>query len=182
MLRVVALFATSVGMMKHSFLALAALIALSACDMLGHGELDTPQRMEDERQFSRGRLSGDGFDLLGGGDGKTDQGAVLGVNSYLWRATLDTISFMPFQSADPFGGVIITDWYEDPKAAGERFKINALIMDTGLRADGVKVTLFKQRKEADGWRDIETNPELARQIEDTILTRARELRVTNLSR
>ena len=151
--------------------------------MLGRGELDTPQRMEDQRQMDRGKLSGNGVTLFGGSDDAgTAKGAVLGVNSYLWRATLDTLSFMPFASADPFGGVIITDWYEDPKAAGERFKINALIMDTGLRADGVKITLFKQRRDGQDWRDIEANPELGRQIEDTILTRARELRVTNLSR
>ena len=89
---------------------------------------------------------------------------------------------MPFQSADPFGGVIITEWYEDPKTPGERFKVNALILDTGLRADGVKVKLFKQQKQGRNWDDIEVHPELARKLEDTILTRARELRVGALAR
>ena len=80
----------------------------------------------------------------------------LGVNSFLWRATLDTLGFMPLASADPFGGVIITDWYEDPKTKGERFKVNALILDKTLRADGVKITVFKQRLDAKNiWRDTE---------------------------
>ena len=76
----------------------------------------------------------------------------IGVNSYLWRATLDTLSFMPLASADPFGGVIITDWYEDPKAPGERFKVNALILDRSLRADGVKLTVFKQKQVKNAWQ------------------------------
>jgi hypothetical protein len=126
---------------------------------------------------------GGGSTLTGGaglfGGGSKETGPAIGVNSYLWRATLDTLSFMPFASADPFGGVIITDWYEDPKVKGERFKVTALILDKTLRADGIKVTLFKQKLDDKGvWRDTEVNPHVARDLEDTILTRARELRLT----
>ena len=104
-----------------------------------------------------------------------------------WRAfsaaTTRPMSFMPLASADPFGGVIITDWYEDPKAKGERFKVNALILDKTLRADGVKITVFKQHYETKGgWRDTEVPSHLARDLEDTILTRAREMRLAQVSK
>lgn len=135
--------------------------------------------------MERGRLTGeDGWNLLGGssGDDGGTAGARLGVNSFLWRATLDTLSFMPLSSADPFGGVILTEWYEDPKTPGERFKVNAMILDTTLRADAVKVKLFKQARTAQGWQDIAVGPDLSRKLEDTVLTRARELRVAYYAR
>ena len=99
----------------------------------------------------------------------------LGVNSYLWHATLDTLSFMPLQSADPFGGVIITDWYTSPQLPDERMKVTAYILDRHLRADGLKVAVFRQTKTADGWVDAQVNPGTANQLTDAILTRAREL-------
>ena len=175
--------------------ALALILAVSACDGADApkeesgtwaGELadgtDRPLTSEDERRRERGRLSGeDGFNLLGGSKDGGGGGAALGVNSFLWRATLDTLSFMPISSADPFGGTVLTDWYEDPKTPGERFKVNAMITDTALRADAIKVTLFKQREEKGQWRDTEVNPSLPRQLEDTILTRAREIRISKQS-
>jgi hypothetical protein len=112
-------------------------------------------------------------DQAGGGSG-------IGVNSFLWRAALDTISFMPVASADPFGGVILTDWYENTKRAGERFKINIYILDKQLRADGLRVSVFKQRKDKAGWRDIPVADDMAVSIENTILTRARELRLAQV--
>ncbi len=168
--------------MKILILSLLTLFLLSGCDLLKNGVQDTPLTPEDAREARRGKLTGaDGFNLLGGGDDDKEAGARLGVNSYLWRATLDTLSFMPFSAADPFGGTILTEWYEDPAAPGERFKINALILDSTLRADAIKLTLFKQAyAEKDGWRDIKVSPDLARKLENTILTRARELRVNNL--
>ncbi len=167
--------------MKKILLISLVLLSLTACDILKNGVQDTPLTGEDEREARRGKLTGeDGFNLLGGGDNSED-GARLGVNSYLWRATLDTLSFMPFAAADPFGGTVLTDWYEDPAVAGERFKINALIMDSTLRTDAIKLTLFKQAYDVNGgWRDIKVNPEVARKLENTILTRARELRVNRL--
>jgi hypothetical protein len=101
----------------------------------------------------------------------------LGVNSYLWHATLDTLSFLPLQSADPFGGVIITDWYTSPQASSERVKLTVYILDRRLRADGIKVAVFRQTKSAEGWADAQVNPETANKLTDAILTRARELRL-----
>jgi len=106
----------------------------------------------------------------------------LGVNSYLWHATLDTLSFLPLQSADPFGGVIITDWYTSPQAQSERLKVTVYILDRRLRADGIKVAVFRQTKAADGtWTDAAVNPDTATKLTDSILTRARELRLATRS-
>src|ERR1700742_372812 len=90
----------------------------------------------------------------------------LGVNSYLWHASLDTLSFMPLQSADPFGGVIITDWYSDPSDPNERMRVTIYILDRRLRADGLKVTAFRQTHSADGWVDAQVNPDTANKLED----------------
>ena len=105
----------------------------------------------------------------------------LGVNSYLWHATLDTLSFLPLQSADPFGGVIITDWYTSPQASSERLKVTVYILDRRLRADGIKVAVFRQTKAPEGWADAQVNPETATKLTDAILTRARELRLATRS-
>jgi Domain of unknown function (DUF3576) len=105
----------------------------------------------------------------------------LGVNSYLWHATLDTLSFMPLQSEDPFGGVIITDWYTAPQTPNERLKVTIYILDRRLRADGIRIAVFRQTKTADGWADAQVNPETANKLTDAILTRARELRLATRS-
>lgn len=120
----------------------------------------------------------DGLSLFGGGGDTQNQGGI-GVNSFLWRASLDTISFMPLVSADPFGGVIITDWYQDPKAPGERFKLTVYILDKSLRADGVKVAAFRQTKgEGNAWIDAAVDPDTGTKIENAILVRARQLRIS----
>ena len=107
--------------------------------------------------------------------------AGIGVNSFLWRASLDTLAFMPLASADPYGGVIITDWYTNPEKADERFKATVYILDTRLRADGLTVTVFKQTKGADGnWVDSPASNQTGVDIENSILTRARQLRLSNI--
>jgi hypothetical protein len=105
----------------------------------------------------------------------------LGVNSYLWHATLDTLAFMPLQSADPFGGVVITDWYVSPNAADERLKVTIYIMDRTLRADGLKVVVFRQTRVNGVWGDAQPSADTAHKLEDAILTRARELRLASLN-
>ncbi|MBY0355102.1 MAG: DUF3576 domain-containing protein [Rickettsiales bacterium] len=173
--------------MKHfSFVLLSALLILCGCaddgEKLSAGR---PIASDRARWENRGRVTGDedtggGFTLFGGEKkGEAAAGSPIGVNSFLWRATLDTLSFMPIASADPFGGVVITDWYEDPQTPGERFKVNALILDRTLRADGVRISVFKQKKDASAqWADTQVEPSVGREVEDTILTRARQLRVT----
>ncbi len=158
---------------------------LSACGIFGSSsKADQPLNSNLALKESRGSVTGgEGLFGMGGSKDKDSNGGGIGVNSFLWRATLDTLAFMPLASADPFGGVIITDWYEDPKTKGERFKVNALILDKTLRADGVKITLFKQKMDANGnWRDVEVNSHVARDLENTILTRAREMRLAQNSK
>ncbi len=102
----------------------------------------------------------------------------IGVNVYLWRAALDTLAFMPIANADPFGGTIITDWYQLPEGPAQRYKLNVFILDRVLRADGVRVSVFKQNKDATGqWADAKVEPKMASDIENSILTRARQLRI-----
>jgi hypothetical protein len=166
--------------MRNLLLIMGLLVALSACSDT-KTENTTPQSQIEVRKERNGKLTGDdGMVLLGRKSEDTGGGGGIGVNSYLWRATLDTLSFMPLASADPFGGVIITDWYEDPKTKGERFKVNALILDRSLRADGVKLTVFKQTFDHGTWRDQKVDDKLEHSLEDTILTRARQLKVTQL--
>lgn len=103
------------------------------------------------------------------------------VNSYLWRATLDTLAFMPLVSADPYGGVVITDWYANPEKPDERFKANVYILDTRLRADGLNVTVFKQVRDAGGgWIDAPLASQTDSDIENAILTKARQLRLSDV--
>lgn len=165
--------------MKPSFLLLPGLLFIAACSAPKTEAPSEPKGREQIVRDSRGKLTGDeGILLVGKGkDAEAATGSPIAVNSFLWRATLDTLSFMPLVSADPFGGVIITDWYEDPKTPGERFKANALILDKTLRADGVKITLFKQKNIGGQWRDQKVDSKLERTLEDTVLTRARQLKV-----
>ncbi len=101
-----------------------------------------------------------------------------GVNGYLWRSALDTIAFMPLASADPYGGVIITDWRATPDNANERFKLTVYVLDADLRADGIKVAVFRQTLRVSGiWADAPVDPESATKIENSILSRARQLRL-----
>ena len=118
-----------------------------------------------------------GNTIVAGGNNRV----TLGVNSYLWHAALDTLAFMPLQSADPFGGVIISDWYVAPGAPDERLKVTIYIMDRALRADGLKVAVFRQTRSAAGWTDAAASPDTAHRLEDSILTRARELRLATLN-
>ncbi|HVV65365.1 MAG TPA: DUF3576 domain-containing protein [Rhizomicrobium sp.] len=115
-----------------------------------------------------------GTTAISGGPART-----VGVNSYLWHATLDTLSFMPLASADPFGGVIITDWYSAPSDLNERTKVTVYILDRRLRADGIKIAVFRQTRSNEGWVDAQVNPDTATKLEDAILTRARELRLAS---
>ena len=106
----------------------------------------------------------------------------IGVNAFLWRASLDTISTMPVNSADPFGGVIITEWHAQPAAPNERFKLNIYILGRALRADGVRVAVFRQVLSAVGWQDAPVPTTTGSSIEDAILTRARQLRLEAVTR
>ena len=104
----------------------------------------------------------------------------MAVNAFLWRASLDTVSFIPLDIADPIGGVITTQWYEDANNSSERIKLTIYVKDRRLRADGISVNVFREIKLEEGWVKAETNPDTARLVEASILTKARELRIGTL--
>ena len=165
---------------------LAVLVALGGCGYVESSpdSYRNPKVDPDAAAAQQGSVFGSGgLDLLGGGK-KTDQGGSgIGVNSFLWRASLDTLAFMPLASADPFGGVIITDWYSPPETPNERFKINIFILDRQLRSDGVRAAVFRQRHEANGaWADTSVAAATQTDLENAILTRARQLRVNTAAK
>ena len=137
-------------------------------------------RPEDVDYAKRKTIFGEGgiSNIFGGSKDSQEKGAgALGVNSFLWRASLDTISFMPVNSADPFGGVIITDWHAPVESPSERFKLNVYILGRTLRADGIRVAVFRQIQDRAGqWKDAAVPDETGIKIEDAILIRARQLR------
>lgn len=149
---------TQTGLFKAALFMVAA-AALSACSMFGGGN-DRAER--------------------GGGGGGVEQSAQIGVNAFLWRASLDTLNFMPLESADPYGGIIITGWHSDPTTPNERFKATVYILDTRLRADALNVSIFRQTNENGAWTDATVNPDTELQIENAILTRARQLRLSTV--
>jgi hypothetical protein len=179
---------------KKAFLTTltVSMIALSGCSMFGEeGGLKTEAKYPTgaDRDGSTDSIYDDAPSIFGanglsiGGDRnkEDDNNAGIGVNSFLWRATLDTVSFMPLASADPFGGTILTDWYTPDATKGERFKLNVFILGRQLRSDGVRVRVFRQVLTSKGaWVDSQPTEGMDRQLEDTILTRARQLRVAQL--
>lgn len=165
------------------FLPVILGLALAACSSSDVEYDYTPEEFDLKRERAGGSLLGEeGITLFGRTD-RTNRGSGgggIGVNSYLWRATLDTITFMPVNSADPFGGVIITDWHAAAAAPMERFKLNIYILGRALRADGVRVAVFRQVRDGAGWRDAPVAAKTGTRIEDAILTRARQLRNSSL--
>lgn len=158
--------------LRKIWMPIAACVAISAC--AGNGN-DQGSAVFDEDD-GPGLFSSFGLNKKE----EKSEAPSIGVNSYLWRATLDTLSFMPLSSADPFGGVIITDWYINPEKRDERFKATAYILDTRLRADGLKVSIHKQMRQVTGWVDVNTAPETELQIENAILMRARQLKLSGV--
>jgi hypothetical protein len=168
-------------------LALAGLVALSACSIFS-SEYPNKQAGDDNNPHPWNSLKNDnvfgegGISILGwgGSDDKNGTAAppAIGINAYLWRASLDTLAFLPLASADPFGGTIITDWYAPPESPNERFKMSVYITDRDLHADGIHVSVFRQTRPdtAGAWTDATVTAKTSVEVENAILTRARELR------
>lgn len=168
--------------MKSTLLILAAALALAACSSTEKVEYAYPDASRGKVNFyekEEGMFGSDGLSLFGGSEGGDDQGGGSGiaVNSFLWRASLDTVSFLPLVSADPFGGVIITDWQVVPETPDERVKMQIYILDRQLRSDGLRVAVFRERRVDGQWVAETVSPRTVQTIEDSILARARELRV-----
>ena len=145
------------------------------------GQVSTDVELERQAKAD-GKFFGDGLnDLLsfGGSKKQSGGGSGIGVNSYLWRASLDTISFLPLSSADPFGGVIITDWYSPPEALNERYKLSVYILGRQLRADGIRVAVHRQKLKGSSWQTSVVSKKTSVNLENKILTRARQLRIAS---
>lgn len=100
----------------------------------------------------------------------------IGVNAYLWRATLETLSFMPLVQTDSNGGVVVTDWYANPRNPGERMKLTVSILDQDLRADALRIAASRQTNQGGNWVDAPVQAATVQKLEDIILTKARDLR------
>jgi hypothetical protein len=163
---------------------LASAVALSACSdanlkpnptspeysgMGGPGDKNTSRMGDNGSLLTLGVSKDQGNQGSGGGAG-------LGVNAFLWRGALDTLSFMPLVSADPFGGVIVTEWYQPQGAVGERFKATAYILSTELRSDALRVTMFRQVQQGGQWVDAPMSKDTVDEIENKVLSRARALK------
>jgi hypothetical protein len=166
------------------WLTLALTLTVAGCGLGGEAKYrdETAEKYEE----TGGSVLGADSLGFGGEDSSPDVGSGggsgIGVNSYLWRASLDTVSFMPLASADPFGGVIITDWYAPPQSTNERFKLNVYILGRDLRADGVRAAVFRQLldPQSGNWVDAAIEAQTATDLENAILTRARQLRIASL--
>ncbi len=110
------------------------------------------------------------------GDLAASKVTTIGVNSYLWRATLDTLSFMPLLQTDSNGGVVVTDWYVNPQLPSERMKVTVSILDQDLRADAVRVAALREVNRNGQWISAPVEAATTQKLEDIILTRARDLR------
>lgn len=159
---------------------LAAIAALLLLGCEGGVTEDRFDELAQRETIFGGEDRGIGGFLFGGDeDEAADRGTGIPVNAFLWRAALDTVGFLPLSSADPFGGVIISDWYADAAQGAERFKVNVVILSRELVADGVSVRVFRQVREGGpvGWADAAIDPDTPAKLENAILQRARELRI-----
>ncbi|SCA56367.1 conserved exported hypothetical protein [Candidatus Terasakiella magnetica] len=164
----------------------AVAVSLSACEGMNITGPDTFDRPNDkwQQRDKQASVFGDGGLSFGGKEEKRQGqgGTGIGVNAYLWRATLDTVSFMPLASADPFGGVVLTDWHSASESPNERYKLNVYILGQSLRADGIRVAAFRQVKNATNeWQAVSVDPKAVTDIENAILTRARQLRTESMT-
>jgi hypothetical protein len=131
----------------------ATLVAMAALAIAGCGKKDRPKA-----DLAESRVT------------------TIGVNGYLWRASLETLSFMPLVQTDSAGGVIVTDWYANPANPGERVKVTVTILDQDLRADALRVAASRQVAQAGSWVDAPVQAATVQKLEDIILTKARDLR------
>ena len=144
-------------------LLLAAVAALSGCEWI-------------RQDLAKGFGGGNDLSAQEKADLAASQITTIGVNAYLWRATLDTLSFMPLLQTDSAGGVIVTDWYVNPQTPNERMKLTVSILDQDLRADALRVAASRQLMQNGQWVDAPVQAATVQKLEDIILTRARDLR------
>lgn len=144
---------TTTGRTSFRLIGRAGLVAVAALALVSCGKKDRPKA-----------------------DLAASQVTTIGVNSYLWRASLEALSFMPLLQTDSNGGVIVTDWYANPNNPGERMKVTVTILDQDLRADALRVAASRQTSQNGVWVDSPVQAATVQKLEDVILTKARDLR------
>ena len=148
-------------------LAAACALSLAGC-----------QFVQDDINRTLGKGAGDRTQQV---DMAASQVTTIGVNAYLWRAALDTVSFAPLAQADSNGGVIVTEWYSNPSNTSERAKLTVAILDRDLRADALRVTAARQTLQNGQWVDAPVTAATVQRLEEIILTRARDLRRASIA-
>ena len=161
--------------------ALAGTLALSAC-----GDLDTQPAIErvdpEEADLTRDRPASRIGDVIAFNRAVGPDGERMPINRHLWRASLETLSFLPLASTDPFTGVIATDWAASADTPGERYKVTVFITEPELQARALNVAVFRETRDEGGtWTPAPVSEATPRRLEDAILTRARQLRVAQLA-
>ncbi|WP_432787974.1 DUF3576 domain-containing protein [Novosphingobium rhizosphaerae] len=136
----------------------AGVLALAVAGCAGHGEKKLSKLSKLHPDMASSKVT------------------TIGVNAYLWRASLDALSFMPLLQTDSNGGVIVTDWYANPRNPGERIKVTVSILDQDLRADALRVAASRQVSQNGNWVDAPVQAATVQKLEDVILTKARDLR------
>lgn len=174
---------TTVRFFLYSFFILG-LVGCKTNDDEIHRDKTGQRDNKGKRERREERTGGYIFDepIFSTAPSKKSETSGIGVNTYLWKASLEAISFMPKRSADPFGGVLITEWYAYPETPHERLRVEILILGRTLRSDAVKVALFRQIQTKKGWVDAAVAPETIQDFEETILTRAREIKIAEEKR
>tara|TARA_X000000950_G_scaffold81462_1_gene102475 strand:- start:518 stop:1063 length:546 start_codon:yes stop_codon:yes gene_type:complete len=157
------------------FLLYLPLFLLVSCSSIQPGG---PIKEEEQVSVLTGKAGGWVISDLGS---KKKSTTSLPVNAIAWRAALDTASLLPLADVDTFAGTIVTEWYSLPNRADERIKLTIFVVGRELRSDSVSVRVHVQRRSANGWSDTARDEAFARQIEDLILSRARELRAESLA-
>ncbi|MGY8935841.1 MAG: DUF3576 domain-containing protein [Alphaproteobacteria bacterium] len=166
-------------MIKRFLMFLPLICVLGGCAAVGI-EPDAPPPEPVATPSASGGGNGGLIDKWFGGNSTREGGSGgIAVNSFLWRASLDTMSFMPLKHSDPFGGVINYDWYTPPESPGERLKVTIYILDRQLRADGLRISVFRQTRTGSIWRSATIDPKTTRELENAILKRAREIRIAS---
>lgn len=159
---------------------LAVALCASALVACSGAKIEAPEANPTDMPKGPGLFSGESGNILESFKKRgenAETGGNIGVNIYLWRAALESVAFMPITQADSNGGVIVTDWYSNPAQPDERVRANVLILGKTLRADALKVSLFKQLRTNGTWTDAAVSPATITALEDTILTKARAIKV-----
>ena len=152
------------------FLILSVFFGLNACS----GTTTTSEKGPGSILTGRAEQGVSLKDIAGMGNNSNSIG--LPINALLWRSSLDIMSTIPLDDVDTFGGTIVTEWYQLNKTSDERIKMTAFVLDRELRADGIRVVVYVQKRVGNHWQDNGTDSTMGKRMEELILTRAREIR------